>query len=112
MNSLRGAVPFEVDGAEMFLRITTNGQVRYEDATGESYFRGVERLSRDPSSVKRIRALAFAGLTHVPGMTLEKAGDLIDAVGVVKMAKLVGEAIAAASPDVTSGNADGATAAP
>jgi hypothetical protein len=105
-NSLRGAIPFTVDGQDFFLRITTNGQVRYEDATGESYFRGVAALQRDPSSVKRIRALAFAGLSHVPGMTLDKVGEMIDALGVVQMASIVGKAIAAASPEVAEGNVE------
>lgn len=105
-NTLRRAVPFPDDPAR-YLRITTNGQAKYEDLMGETYLEGVMRLNR--GSVKRARAVFFVGLMHEPGMTLDKAGDVVDELGLVEAIKLAAAAMKAANPEVVSGNLDGAT---
>jgi hypothetical protein len=106
MNSLRRAVCFP-GNPERYLRLTTNAQARYEDMMGETYFEGVARLHK--ASVKRVKAMLCAGLSHEPGMTLDKVGDLIDDMGLVPAMTLVSEAIKAANPEVVSGNVEGAT---
>ncbi len=107
MNSLRRAVYFP-ENPERYLRITTNAQARYEDLMGETYLEGVARMHK--ASVKRVRAMLCVGLAHEPGMTLDKAGDIIDDIGLVPAIRLVSDAIKAANPEVVSGNAEGATA--
>jgi hypothetical protein len=108
MNSLQGAVTFEAEGVQMYLRISTNAMVRYQDASGETFLRGLMALKRDPSDMKRIRGLVYAALSHMPDITPERAGDIMDAVGILEMAKLVSEASDAAFPKSAPGNVPGA----
>lgn len=110
MNSLRGAVPFEADGEHLFLRLTTNAQVRYQDATGESLQAALKALTdivretQDEHAVlPRVRRIFAAGLSHMDGMTEEKAGDIMDAVGQVQSVNLIFDAIRAASPQPAGG---------
>ncbi len=123
LNSLRGAVPFTADGADYYLRLTTNAQIRYEDAAGET---GQETLARmqpppraegdpepPPEEVmawdrglrRRIRRMFAAGLSHMEGMTEEAAGDLIDAVGFHAAMSLVMNAWVLSLPEPVEGNA-------
>ena len=104
MNSLQGAVAFQAEGREMHMRITTNAMVRYQDAMGETFLKGLMALKRDPSDMKRIRALVCAALGHEPDMTLDRAGDIMDQVGVLDIAKLVSDAADAAFPKSAAGN--------
>jgi hypothetical protein len=103
MHSLRRAVAFP-DNPERYVRLTTNAQARYEDFMGETYFQGVAQLHK--ASVKRTKAFLCAALAHEPGMTLDKAGDLIDDMGIVPAMQLIQEAIKAANPEVVSGNVE------
>ena len=105
MNSLRRAVAFPND-PERYLRITTNSQARYEDVMGETYLTGVMRMK--DASVKRTRAVLYVGLLHEPGMTLEKAGEVMDELGLVASITLATEAMKAANPEVVSGNVQAA----
>ena len=106
-NSLRGAVPFEANGASYTLRLTTNGQARYEDVAGEDVQAALRVMfaKRQHRHVNRIRRLFWAGLSHVPGMTEDKAGDLMDEIGYVEAARLVNDAILLAMPELAAGNA-------
>jgi len=103
MNSTRGAVPFEVEGESYVLRLTTNAQVRYQDAAGESLLRAVAALQKEPDDLRRLRRIVWAGLSHIPGMTEEKAGDLMDALGLHEAARLIGEAFRLAFPEAQAG---------
>lgn len=119
MNGLRGAVPFEVEGESLFLRLTTNAQIRYEDAAGETVIEALlgilgtadpkatpaERLAAERGVTRRLRRLFWAGLSHMDGMTEDRAGDLIDALGRQQAGTLIGDAIKAAMPELAEGNA-------
>jgi hypothetical protein len=107
MNSLRRAVP--LPDSDRYLRITTNSQARYEDVMGETYLEGAARLAR--GSVKRVRAILYVGLLHEPGITLEKAGDLIDDLGLMEAIRLAADAMKAANPELIKDNAGNASEA-
>lgn len=111
-NSLRGAVSFEVAGDPMSLAITTNAMVRYQDAAGETFLTGLTALQKDPSDVKRIRTMVWSAMAHVPGMTHDRAGDIMDAVGIFRMAAILGEAANLAFPADEPGNVEGARKRP
>lgn len=113
-NSIRGAVPFEVDGEQLYLRLTTNAQVRYQDASGESLAAGLKALTEmvkgsedEPADehaiLPRVRRIFCAGLSHMPDMTEEKAGDIMDALGQAEAIALMFSAIRAASPQPAGG---------
>jgi len=106
-NSLRGAVPFEVDGVSHHLRLTTNAQAVYEDKAGEDVVTALRAMFKAPNRrhVARVRRLFWAGLSHVPGMTEDVAGDMIDALGYSEANAIIGKAIALAMPELAAGNA-------
>lgn len=99
-NSMRGAIPFEVDGKELAIALTTNAMVRYQDRAEETLLAGLSRLQADPSDIRRIRRMFWAGMSHVEGMTEDLAGDIMDAFGIMDAVKLLSQAAAAAFPDV------------
>lgn len=107
MNSLRRAVP--LPDSDRYLRITTNGQARYEDVMGETYLEGAAKLAR--GSVKRVRAILYVGLLHEPGMTLDKAGELIDDLGLMEAIRLAADAMKAANPELIKDNTGNASEA-
>lgn len=127
MNSKRGAVPFEVDGRDYVLRLTTNAQVRYEDASGETVQEALYAMAttalpeEDPSADaktqlarqrgvrKRLLRLFCAGLT--PAMDEDDVGDLIDVLGDEEAARLLNEAILLAFPQLAEKSQGNATAA-
>lgn len=105
-NSLRGAVPFEVDGASYTLRLTTNAQVRYEDAAGEDVATAINTVLKSPDKrhIKRIRRLFWVGVA--PALATEdEAGEMIDALGYAKVAGLIFQALRLAVPEAPAGNA-------
>ncbi len=131
-NSLRGAVPFEADGASYVLRFSTNAMVRYEDLTGETvreafYALLTARLPEDGEAKpnvkkllaqergtrKRIRRLFWAGLSAA-SLSEDAAGEIIDAVGEDEAGRLLAEALKLAFPPPpkgdTAGNGPGAEA--
>ncbi len=119
LNSLRGAVPFTADGADYILRLTTNAQVRYQDAAKETARAGMKAvlaaLEGDDFDLGRMRRLFAAGLSHMAGMTDDRAGDLMDAVGPAEAMRLLLEAFTASMPksaEGDAGNAPGATPPP
>lgn len=95
---MRGAVPFEADGESLFLRLTTNAQVRYQDAAGESFVAAPGRLQASSDDLGTVRRIFWAGLSHMDGMTLERAGDIMDAVGPAEAGRVIREAISGAFP--------------
>ena len=115
MNTMRGAVTFEADGETLTLVLTTNAMVRYEDAHEvyrasrismgladpghETFLQAVGKMENEPSVMHRLRRVIWAGLSHIPDMTEDRAGDIADAVGLMEMAKLVGQAVTLAYPE-------------
>lgn len=106
VNSARGHVAFQAGGRDYTLALTTNAMVRYQDAADETLLRGLNELQKDPSDIRRIRRLIWAGLSHHDGITEDMAGDLMDDIGVMDSVLLLSEASRLAFPDAgDAGNA-------
>jgi hypothetical protein len=110
-NSLRGAVPFECDGQTMHLRVTTNAMVRYQDVAGETFLTGLAALEKDPSDIRRIRRMVWAAMSHAD-ISEDRAGEVMDEVGLLDIVGLLSEAAAAAFPQAKPGNVKSGTKRP
>jgi len=110
-----GTVEFEAGGKAYSMRLSTNAQVRYQRAAGESLLRGLEQIQKDPSDIDRLRRLIWASMSHFDGLTEDQAGDIMDEVGIeLAIAKLT-EAVTAAYPQASadaSGNGQRAKKSP
>lgn len=114
MNSATGAISFTTNGESRYFRLSTNAQVRYQDAAGETLLDAMAGLQKNPGDLRRVRRMIWAALSH-EGLTEDAAGDLMDELGQVEAARLLGEAIQAAFPqaaDGGEGNGRGAKKAP
>ena len=102
MNAMRGAVSFTSDGAEHYLRFTTNAQARYQTLAGETLIAGAfglaEAIDRREVDAVRLRRLFLAGLSHMPGLTEEKVGDMIDGMEVGTAPRIALDAVSASLP--------------
>lgn len=107
-----GTVEFEAGGKQYTMRITTNAQVRYQRAAGETFMAGLEAIQKNPSDFDRLRRLIWASMSHVEGMTEDEAGDIMDEVGIGELTMKLSDAVAAAYPSSAPGNARGAKKAP
>ncbi|WP_101341716.1 hypothetical protein [Cereibacter azotoformans] len=107
MNLMRGAVPFEAEGRERFLRLTTNAQVRYQERAGETLVDAIVAMQGEASQgdMLRLRRLIWAGLGH-EGLSEDAAGDLIDEIGLAEASRLLGDAIRAAFPEAARAEAE------
>lgn len=108
MNSKRGGVTLSTDDGEYVVRITTNAMVRYQDLTGESFLEGIAALQDDQGDIRRMRNLFWAGISHVDGMTPDKAGDIMDEAGFSEALGAVSEAAVLAFPAGEDGEAGNA----
>jgi hypothetical protein len=88
-------VSFSVAGRKHKFVFTTNALCAFEDVSGMS-IAGIVDPSR--AGVKLMRQLVWAGLIH-EDISMDEAGDLIDAVGMVKISELVGKAMEKAFPE-------------
>lgn len=95
-NPQRGQVAFSADGKEYTLRFGTNELCVIEAATGKGVPQLVAELQATPY-VTTMRAMVAGGVR--PAMSLEDAGELIDALGYDRVGELVGQALALAFPD-------------
>ncbi|SNT42640.1 hypothetical protein SAMN05421763_11816 [[Luteovulum] sphaeroides subsp. megalophilum] len=104
---IRGAVPFEAEGRERFLRLTTNAQVRYQERAGETLVDAVVAMQAEASQgdMLRLRRLIWAGMGH-EGLSEDAAGDLIDEIGLAEASRLLGDAIRAAFPEAAKAEAE------
>ncbi len=104
---MRGAVPFEAEGRERFLRLTTNAQVRYQERAGETLVDAIVAMQGEASQgdMLRLRRLIWAGLGH-EGLSEDAAGDLIDEIGLAEASRLLGDAIRAAFPEAARAEAE------
>ncbi|MWP40197.1 hypothetical protein GQY15_21875 [Rhodobacter sphaeroides] len=107
MNLMRGAVPFEAEGRERFLRLTTNAQVRYQERAGETLVDAIVAMQGEASQgdMLRLRRLIWAGMGH-EGLSEDAAGDLIDEIGLAEASRLLGDAIRAAFPEAARAEAE------
>ena len=105
------SVDFEAGGVSYSMRMTTNAQVRYQRAAGESLLRGLNEIQNDTSDTERLRRLIWASLSHIDGLTEDAAGDIMDELGIEAAIGKLSEAVTAAYPKASadaSGNARGA----
>lgn len=103
-----GTVEFEADGKAYTMRLSTNAQVRYQRASGETFLEGITAVQDNPSDTERLRRLIWAGMSHVDGLTEDAAGDVMDALGIEESIAKLGEAVNAAYPKASgaeTGNA-------
>ena len=96
---MRNAVAFTALGAEMFARASTNGQVAYQEATGETFVDGVNAVAAQPDGMIRLRRLMWSLLLDQDDMTIERAGDVIDDIGLMAAIEIIGKATEKAFPD-------------
>ncbi|ABN78422.1 hypothetical protein [Cereibacter sphaeroides] len=109
MNLMRGAVAFEAEGRERFIRLTTNAQVRYQERAGETLVDAIVAMQGEAShgDMLRLRRLIWAGMGH-EGLSEDAAGDLIDEIGLAEASRLLGEAIRAAFPEAAKAETEDA----
>ncbi|AZB65039.1 hypothetical protein EBL87_15290 [Cereibacter sphaeroides] len=107
MNLMRGAVAFEAEGRERFIRLTTNAQVRYQERAGETLVDAIVAMQGEAShgDMLRLRRLIWAGMGH-EGLSEDAAGDLIDEIGLAEASRLLGDAIRAAFPEAAKAEAE------
>jgi hypothetical protein len=110
-----GTVEFELSGKAYTMRLSTNAQVRYQRAAGETFLEGIGAVQDNPSDTERLRRLIWASMSHVDGLTEDAAGDLMDDLGIEESITKLGEAVTAAYPKAASeaaGNAPRAKRSP
>lgn len=105
---MRGGVTFDALGAPWELRFTTNALCRLEERAGKSLADVLADI--DTPALRRItyRLLIWAGLRDV---TLEQAGDIIDAIGPAETDRIVAAALRAAMPPQDGEPGNGAATA-
>lgn len=101
-----GTVEFEVGGKTHTMRMSTNAQVRYQRAAGETLLAGLAEIQDDPSDTERLRRLIWASMSHVDGLTEDDAGDLMDEMGIEHAIQRLTEAVTAAYPQASKTAAD------
>jgi hypothetical protein len=93
-NKIRGETGFEADGKAYTLVFNFNAMCALEGQVGADFATIV--TSMRPT---HLRALMWAGLQkYHRGVTIDQAGDLVDALGIVEAMRIVGEAVTAAFP--------------
>lgn len=105
-----GTVTFDANGKQRALRFTTNALCLLEDRSKLSQFEVAQELAfaKDTPlgvSAKTLRALFWAGAAG-GDLTLEQAGDLVDAVGKREAVRLAIEAFDAAFPDAEAADTE------
>lgn len=105
MSVKRGSISFEAGGKSLAIAMTTNAMCMYQDAAGETLLTGLAALQADPSDIRRVRRMFWAGLSHAVAVTEAEAGDIMDEVGVAEAVSLLSRAATAAFPAAEPGNA-------
>ena len=104
MANIRGAIEFEAGGVTRQLRYGMNAMARFQDVTGQTFLSALDKFQTDPTDMRTMRAIFWAGLGNV---TVEEAGDLIDEVGFQDVAEMIRQAITAAFPQAGEAEASG-----
>lgn len=97
-SSMISTIEFEAGGKSYSMRMSTNAQVRYQRAAGETLLRGLQAVQDDPSDIDRIRRLIWASMSHTEGMTEDQAGDIMDEMGIEEAIDKLTAAVHAAYP--------------
>jgi hypothetical protein len=98
MNSKRGGVTLTVDGVDYLFRITTNALIAYKDMMGQSFQEGLEAIQANQDDFRTARAVIWTALAHDKAITVEDAGDVMDAVGLPAALAAFTEAVSLAFP--------------
>lgn len=101
-NHIKGESTFKIQDKEYTLCFDNEALIQLEDILDQGIV-GVclemQRWGKEPERIrlKWIRAMLWAGLRqHQPKITLEEAGDIMDAGGGVSMMNVIGEAMSKA----------------
>lgn len=102
-----GTVDFEAGGQAYSMRVSTNAQVRYQRAAGETFLNALDAIQKDPSDTERLRRLIWASMSHIEGLTEEAAGDVMDDLGVEDAIMKLSDAVSAAYPSAADASGNG-----
>ena len=105
---MKGTVEFEAGGKAYSMRLSTNAQVRYQRAAGETFLDGLTAVQKNPSDLDRLRRLIWASMSHTGDLSEDTAGDIMDEIGIETAIAKLSEAVTAAFPKAS---ADAASAA-
>lgn len=97
-----GTVEFQVGGKTHSMRLSTNAQVRYQRAAGETLLAGLGEIENDPNDTERLRRLIWASMSHIDGLTEDDAGDIMDEMGIEQAIQRLTEAVTAAYPKASA----------
>jgi hypothetical protein len=98
MNRKRGGVTLSVDGVDYLFRITTNALIAYKDMMGHSFQEGLAAIQANQDDFRTARAVIWTALAHDKAITVEDAGDVMDAVGLPAALAAFTEAVSLAFP--------------
>jgi hypothetical protein len=99
-NPIRGEVALEAEGQGYTLRLGINALVEIETALDIGIADVTTLFSGAGLKVGNVRLVLWAALReHQPSMTLEQAGDIMNAVGLADTIAKLGEALQAAFPE-------------
>lgn len=94
-NPHRGEVTFKVADAEYTLVFSTNAICELE----ERLDKGLNAIVANMERLTTVRAMLWAGLrAKHPDITITKAGEMIDACGMLVATDVIGKALHAAFP--------------
>jgi hypothetical protein len=113
-NRYRAEVTFSAGDVPYTLSYSWNAAASFEEASGKTLTAALDELSRQELSAVSARALLWAGLReHHAGISLERAGRLIDELGWKRVLELMNRAFEYYFPkDETGDGADPQTPAP
>lgn len=104
-NKERGIFDIDVDGKTLKMQFTANALCALEDASGKGAVQFVQGLEKQAEAgdlrLASIRLLVWAGLKqHQPKISIEDAGNVIDALGDLGTAmEKISAAFSASMPD-------------
>ncbi len=98
---MRGGVAFDALGKSWEVRFTTNAICRLEERAGKSLQEVLAETAEGGRRTLAFRLLIWAGLG---GVTLEDAGDIMDAIGPAETDRVIAQALRLAFPP-TAGDA-------
>jgi hypothetical protein len=107
-----GRVEFEAGGVARYMRLTTNAQVRFQQAAGRSLLAAFDAVRAQSGDLdfEAVRRMVWAVMSH-ENLTEDQAGDLMDDLGITRTFELLAKAVVAAYPEAAKaaeGNGRGA----
>lgn len=102
-NSKRGGIEFEAAGVTYTLRVSTNALVRFQDAEGKTALAALRAMESGDLDMHMLRAVMQHCLS--PARSADEVGDLMDEIGILQAAALIGRAAQAAFPVAPEGKA-------